>query len=146
MLIWRCWFLCWLEAFIGIQDPIGRYICVGLKRANEIIGTTTEELVLKAKQGNINPWSCFQLLLKTYQYVIMYVPHTFSLPQFNFFPLYYFFFQSLLFGHKTLMVPNSTTHSLKMPGQVHYFQALMHNLWALSIGRWMYLNGLFKWS
>ncbi|CAN4079038.1 unnamed protein product [Withania somnifera] len=32
-------------------DSIGRYYCVGLKRANEIIGTTTEELVLKAKQG-----------------------------------------------------------------------------------------------
>ncbi|KAL8544252.1 hypothetical protein ACS0TY_004693 [Phlomoides rotata] len=34
------------------RDTIGRYFCVGLKRANEIIGTTTEELVLKAKQGN----------------------------------------------------------------------------------------------
>ncbi|KAL1539935.1 hypothetical protein AAHA92_24359 [Salvia divinorum] len=33
------------------QDTIGRYYCVGLKRANEIIGTTTEELVLKAKQS-----------------------------------------------------------------------------------------------
>ncbi|KAM7251152.1 hypothetical protein ACFE04_023035 [Oxalis oulophora] len=33
------------------QDTIGRYYCVGLKRANEIIGTTTEELVLKARQG-----------------------------------------------------------------------------------------------
>lgn len=33
------------------RDSIGRYICVGLKRANEIIGTTTEELVLKAKMG-----------------------------------------------------------------------------------------------
>ncbi|QHO04888.1 uncharacterized protein DS421_13g444010 [Arachis hypogaea] len=40
---------------IVTQDVIGRYICVGLKRANEIIGTTTEELVLKAKQGTINP-------------------------------------------------------------------------------------------
>ncbi|XP_073148357.1 uncharacterized protein [Henckelia pumila] len=36
------------------QDTIGRYYCVGLKRANEIIGTTTEELVLKAKQGSGN--------------------------------------------------------------------------------------------
>nr|GMC52785.1 Chromosome partition protein like [Ipomoea batatas] len=35
------------------RDTIGRYFCVGLKRANEIIGTTTEELVLKAKQGTI---------------------------------------------------------------------------------------------
>ncbi|KAK6912908.1 Protein of unknown function DUF3754 [Dillenia turbinata] len=35
------------------QDSIGRYFCVSLKRANEIIGTTTEELVLKAKQGAI---------------------------------------------------------------------------------------------
>lgn len=34
-----------------IQDTIGRYYCVGLKRANEIIGTTTEELVIKARQG-----------------------------------------------------------------------------------------------
>ncbi|KAK6928603.1 Protein of unknown function DUF3754 [Dillenia turbinata] len=35
------------------RDSIGRYFCVSLKRANEIIGTTTEELVLKAKQGAI---------------------------------------------------------------------------------------------
>ncbi|XP_004493089.1 uncharacterized protein [Cicer arietinum] len=35
------------------RDSIGRYQCVGLKRANEIIGTTTEELVLKARQGNM---------------------------------------------------------------------------------------------
>lgn len=33
------------------RDSLGRVYCVGLKRANEIIGTTTEELVLKAKQG-----------------------------------------------------------------------------------------------
>lgn len=33
------------------RDSIGRYYCVGLKRANEVIGVTTEELVLKAKQG-----------------------------------------------------------------------------------------------
>lgn len=38
---------------IVTRDTIGRYFCVGLKRANEIIGTTTEELVLKAKQGTI---------------------------------------------------------------------------------------------
>ncbi|KAF5184825.1 aminopeptidase [Thalictrum thalictroides] len=36
---------------IVARDTIGRYYCVGLKRANEIIGTTTEELVLRAKQG-----------------------------------------------------------------------------------------------
>ncbi|KAM7280119.1 hypothetical protein ACFE04_007253 [Oxalis oulophora] len=36
---------------IVARDTIGRFYCVGLKRANEIIGTTTEELVLKAKQG-----------------------------------------------------------------------------------------------
>ncbi|KAA8530051.1 hypothetical protein F0562_004760 [Nyssa sinensis] len=36
---------------IVARDTIGRHYCVGLKRANEIIGTTTEELVLKAKQG-----------------------------------------------------------------------------------------------
>ncbi|PWA67373.1 hypothetical protein CTI12_AA318450 [Artemisia annua] len=35
---------------IVARDSIGRYYCVGLKRANEIIGTTTEELVLKASQ------------------------------------------------------------------------------------------------
>ncbi|KAM1015170.1 hypothetical protein ACFX2I_044983 [Malus domestica] len=37
---------------IVAQDSVGRFYCVGLKRANEIIGTTTEELVLKAKQGD----------------------------------------------------------------------------------------------
>ncbi|CAH1437827.1 unnamed protein product [Lactuca virosa] len=37
---------------IVARDSIGRYYCVGLKRANEIIGTTTEELVLKARQEN----------------------------------------------------------------------------------------------
>ncbi|KAK0591007.1 hypothetical protein LWI29_034354 [Acer saccharum] len=36
---------------IVARDTIGRYYCVGLKRANEIIGTTTEELVLKIRQG-----------------------------------------------------------------------------------------------
>lgn len=41
---------------VPIQDTIGRYYCVGLKRANEIIGTTTEELVLKAKQGAVSSW------------------------------------------------------------------------------------------
>lgn len=35
------------------RDSVGRYFCIGLKRANEIIGTTTEELVLKAKQGKL---------------------------------------------------------------------------------------------
>ncbi|KAK7290567.1 hypothetical protein RIF29_05080 [Crotalaria pallida] len=40
---------------IVTRDTIGRYQCVGLKRANEIIGTTTEELVLKARQGNAAP-------------------------------------------------------------------------------------------
>ncbi|VFQ79999.1 unnamed protein product [Cuscuta campestris] len=45
-----------LEKFgIVTRDTIGRYSYVGLKRANEIIGTTTEELVLKAKQGSIAP-------------------------------------------------------------------------------------------
>ncbi|CAN0924794.1 hypothetical protein LINGRAHAP2_LOCUS34394 [Linum grandiflorum] len=36
---------------IVARDSLSRYYCVGLKRANEIIGTTTEEVVLKAKQG-----------------------------------------------------------------------------------------------
>ncbi|KAI9070464.1 hypothetical protein K1719_047574, partial [Acacia pycnantha] len=40
---------------IVTRDSIGRFQCVGLKRANEIIGTTTEELVLKAKQGSASP-------------------------------------------------------------------------------------------
>ncbi|KHN28596.1 hypothetical protein glysoja_021417 [Glycine soja] len=38
---------------IVTRDSVGRYQCVGLKRANDIIGTTTEELVLKAKQGSM---------------------------------------------------------------------------------------------
>ncbi|KAH9627172.1 hypothetical protein KSS87_018412 [Heliosperma pusillum] len=33
------------------RDSIGRYYTVSLKRANEIIGTTTEELVMKVKQA-----------------------------------------------------------------------------------------------
>lgn len=37
--------------FYCIQDSIGRICCVPLKRANEIIGATTEELVLKARQS-----------------------------------------------------------------------------------------------
>ncbi|KAA8548300.1 hypothetical protein F0562_004729 [Nyssa sinensis] len=40
---------------IVARDSIGWYNCVSLKRANEIIGTTTEELVLKAKQGASTP-------------------------------------------------------------------------------------------
>lgn len=41
---------------IVTRDSIGRYFSVGLKRANEIIGTTTEELVMKARQGGLqNP-------------------------------------------------------------------------------------------
>lgn len=34
-----------------VQDTIGRFYCVSLKRANDIIGMTTEELVIKAKLG-----------------------------------------------------------------------------------------------
>lgn len=33
------------------QDSIGRILCVPLKRANEIIGTTTEEVVMRAQQS-----------------------------------------------------------------------------------------------
>ncbi|KAI4350426.1 hypothetical protein L6164_004883 [Bauhinia variegata] len=40
---------------IVTRDSIGRYQCVGLKRANEVIGTTTEELILKARQGSATP-------------------------------------------------------------------------------------------
>ncbi|KAJ6812153.1 uncharacterized protein M6B38_150160 [Iris pallida] len=36
---------------IVARDSIGRIYCLSLKRANEIIGTTTEEMVMKAKQG-----------------------------------------------------------------------------------------------
>ncbi|KAK8618998.1 hypothetical protein V6N13_132968 [Hibiscus sabdariffa] len=35
------------------KDPTGKYACVGLTRANEIIGVTTEEIVLKARLGSI---------------------------------------------------------------------------------------------
>ncbi|KAB2008263.1 hypothetical protein ES319_D10G087900v1 [Gossypium barbadense] len=34
------------------KDPTGKYASLGLTRANEIIGVTTEELVLKARQGS----------------------------------------------------------------------------------------------
>ncbi|KAJ6723606.1 AMINOPEPTIDASE (DUF3754) [Salix koriyanagi] len=37
---------------IVAKDPAGKYACTDLKRANEIIGTTTEEVVLKANQGD----------------------------------------------------------------------------------------------
>jgi hypothetical protein len=37
------------------QDSIGRIICVPLKRANEIIGTTTEEMVMRAQQAPAGP-------------------------------------------------------------------------------------------
>jgi hypothetical protein len=33
------------------RDSIGRICCLSLKRANEIIGATTEELVMKARQS-----------------------------------------------------------------------------------------------
>ncbi|KAJ0973528.1 hypothetical protein J5N97_021487 [Dioscorea zingiberensis] len=36
---------------IVVKDSIGRISCVSLRRANEIIGTTTEEMVLKARQA-----------------------------------------------------------------------------------------------
>ncbi|XP_030956203.1 uncharacterized protein LOC115978324 isoform X1 [Quercus lobata] len=37
---------------IVAQDSKGSYVCVDLKHANEIIGTTTEEVMLTAKQGD----------------------------------------------------------------------------------------------
>ncbi|KAM0877904.1 hypothetical protein ACQ4PT_035198 [Festuca glaucescens] len=37
------------------RDSIGRIICVPLKRANEIIGTTTEEMVMRAQQAPAGP-------------------------------------------------------------------------------------------
>ncbi|KAE8801232.1 hypothetical protein D1007_23124 [Hordeum vulgare] len=41
-----------LERFgIVTRDSIGRIVCVPLKRSNEIIGATTEELVMKARQS-----------------------------------------------------------------------------------------------
>ncbi|CAL5372002.1 unnamed protein product [Camellia sinensis] len=42
-----------LVILFSFLDLIGRCYYVNLKRANEIIGTTTEELVLKAKQSAI---------------------------------------------------------------------------------------------
>lgn len=39
------------EVCFCIQDSIGRICSVPLKRANEIIGATTEELVMKARQS-----------------------------------------------------------------------------------------------
>lgn len=38
---------------LNCQDSIGRHFAVSLKRANEIIGTTTEELVMKARQTGL---------------------------------------------------------------------------------------------
>ncbi|GMI93945.1 hypothetical protein like AT3G19340 [Hibiscus trionum] len=35
------------------KDPTGKYACVGLTRANDIIGVTTEEVVLKARLGTV---------------------------------------------------------------------------------------------
>ncbi|XP_058179882.1 uncharacterized protein LOC131298433 isoform X3 [Rhododendron vialii] len=40
---------------IVTQDANGRYDCSDLKSANDIIGTTTEEIVLKARQGAATP-------------------------------------------------------------------------------------------
>ncbi|XP_003577515.2 uncharacterized protein LOC100830251 [Brachypodium distachyon] len=37
------------------RDSIGRILCVPLKRANEIIGTTTEEMVIRAQQAPAGP-------------------------------------------------------------------------------------------
>ncbi|KAJ6680341.1 AMINOPEPTIDASE [Salix purpurea] len=37
---------------IVAKDPAGKYACTDLKHANEIIGTTTEEVVLKANKGD----------------------------------------------------------------------------------------------
>ncbi|VAI38214.1 unnamed protein product [Triticum turgidum subsp. durum] len=37
------------------RDSIGRIMCVPLKRANEIIGTTTEEMVMRAQQAPAGP-------------------------------------------------------------------------------------------
>ncbi|OEL27495.1 hypothetical protein BAE44_0011486 [Dichanthelium oligosanthes] len=43
--------ICTSKVFLFSQDSIGRILCVPLKRANEIIGTTTEELVMRAQQS-----------------------------------------------------------------------------------------------
>nr|CAB3462061.1 unnamed protein product [Digitaria exilis] len=40
-----------IRNFLAARDSIGRILCVPLKRANEIIGTTTEELVMRAQQS-----------------------------------------------------------------------------------------------
>lgn len=43
------------------QDSNGNYRCLDVKSANEIIGTTTEEVVLKAKQGETEASSTWQI-------------------------------------------------------------------------------------
>ncbi|KAG5534640.1 hypothetical protein RHGRI_022682 [Rhododendron griersonianum] len=45
---------------IVTQDANGRYDCSDLKSANDIIGTTTEEVVLKARQGAVTPRHAMQ--------------------------------------------------------------------------------------
>lgn len=37
---------------LSAQDSIGRIVCVPLKRANDIIGQTTEEMVMRAQQAS----------------------------------------------------------------------------------------------
>lgn len=44
-------FLCAYKYSFAAQDSIGRIVCVSLKRANEILGNTTEELVMRAQQS-----------------------------------------------------------------------------------------------
>ncbi|KAL0014683.1 hypothetical protein SO802_001752 [Lithocarpus litseifolius] len=55
---------------IVARDSIGRYFCTGLKRANDIIGTTTEELVLMARQEQTFDRADFLKLCQRIEYTI----------------------------------------------------------------------------
>jgi len=147
-------FLCWLKTLVVIQDSVGRYQCVGLKRANEIIGTTTEELVLKARQGNMSPWWWFSNFIIMYMFVLVDSVKIQTLPlvriflytllgwclhlkiEVSFCFLYTIFCIvhvslcqcTLYFILFPLVCVNKTTHSITMFGLLHYFQAFTSNL------------------
>lgn len=56
LMLLYCVNLLWLDTWFQIHNSIGRYFCMGLKWANDIISSTTEELVLMARQDNAIPW------------------------------------------------------------------------------------------
>lgn len=45
-----CFLLCLIRDY-PTQDAEGNYSCVELKHASKIIGTTAEEVVMKAREG-----------------------------------------------------------------------------------------------